>query len=253
MKTEKISIIMPAYNAEKYLMEAVQSVRAQTWEDWELLIIDDGSTDSTARIAAKCQREDARIRYIRNSSNLGAAGSRNAGIRQASGEWLAFLDSDDRWEAEKLEKQMKTAKEKNAAFLYTGSGFMDENGGKKQWVLDVPETVGFRGLLKQNVISCSSVLIRKDWMRAFPEKQVPIHEDFAVWLEILKEEGKKAYGVNEPLLIYRIRSGSKSGNKRKAAAMTFRVYRLLGLPLWKCVFCFVCYTWNGLRKYSRLR
>lgn len=253
MEMEKISIIMPAFNAEKYLIPAVHSVCAQTWKNWELLIIDDGSTDATAEIAAECAEKDSRIRYIRNQKNLGVSGSRNAGIREASGEWLAFLDSDDSWEEEKLEKQMKTAKEKNAAFLYTGSAFMDENGTKKQWILEIPENVGFRALLKQNVISCSSVLIRKDWMRLFPEKEIPIHEDFAVWLEILKEDGKKAYGINEPLLIYRVHSGSKSGNKRKAAAMTFRVYRLIGLPMWKCVFCFVCYTWNGLRKYSRLR
>lgn len=253
MKTEKISIIMPAYNAEKYLMTAVQSVRSQTWENWELLIIDDGSVDSTPEIASACAEEDPRIRYIRNKVNLGVSGSRNEGIRRASGEWLAFLDSDDRWEATKLEKQMKAARANSAVFLYTGSAFMDENGKRKQWCLEVPETVGFRALLRQNVISCSSVLIRKKYMKPFPEMEISIHEDFAVWLQILKEKGIKAYGINEPLLVYRVHAGSKSGNKRKAAGMTFRVYRLIGLPLWKSIFCFLCYTWNGLRKYSNLR
>ena len=150
----KISIITPAYNCEKYLEEAVNSVLSQTWQDWELLIIDDCSRDNTYACMQEIAKQDQRIRIFQNSRNLGAAGTRNYGIRQAKGQWIAFLDSDDLWHPEKLTKQMAVAKrDPEAKFLFTGSAFIEDDGMTIAHVLHVPEKIGRRKLLGQNLLS----------------------------------------------------------------------------------------------------
>ena len=157
----KISIITPAYNCEKYLSEAVESVLKQTWEDWELLIIDDCSKDKTYECMQKLARQDKRIRVFQNEHNSGSAATRNYGVRQATGEWVAFLDSDDLWREEKLEKQMAVI-EKNpeASFLFTGSAFIEDDGMTIAHVLHVPQRINRRKLLGQNVISCSMRILQ---------------------------------------------------------------------------------------------
>ena len=154
----KISIVTPAYNCEKYLEEAVNSVLAQSFEDWELLIIDDCSKDATWLRMQTLAKQDNRIRIFQNRQNSGSAATRNNGIRQARGEWIAFLDSDDLWRPEKLERQMSVLrKHPDASFLFTGSAFIEDDGMTIAHVLHVPEQVSRKKLLKQNVISCSSV------------------------------------------------------------------------------------------------
>ena len=200
----KISIVTPAYNCEKYLEEAVNSVLAQSFEDWELLIIDDCSKDATWLRMQTLAKQDNRIRIFQNRQNSGSAATRNNGIRQARGEWIAFLDSDDLWRPEKLERQMSVLrKHPDASFLFTGSAFIEDDGMTIAHVLHVPEKVSRKKLLKQNVISCSSVLIRRELMLEFPmPEEDGIHEDFATWLAILSKI-PCAYGVDEPLLVYR--------------------------------------------------
>lgn len=244
-----ISVIMPAYNAEKYIETAINSVIDQSYKEWEIIVIDDCSTDNTCKIVQGI--DDVRIRYIRNSVNLGAAESRNAGIRKAQGEWIAFLDSDDCWEKDKLSIQMEYAERFNAEFVFTGSAFMDEEGNLSSSVLSVPERVGYEKLLYQNVISCSSVLIKKWLMEKYPmHGSKDVHEDFLTWLIILKENNIEAVGINEPLLVYRVRRGSKSGNKLKAAVMTFRVYRNIGLSIPVAFYYWVWYVWKSIGKYA---
>ena len=198
----KISIVTPAYNCEKYLEEAVNSVLAQSFEDWELLIIDDCSKDATWLRMQTLAKQDNRIRIFQNRHNSGSAATRNNGIRQARGEWIAFLDSDDLWRPEKLERQMSVLrKHPDASFLFTGSAFIEDDGMTIAHVLHVPEKVSRKKLLKQNVISCSSVLIRRELMLEFPmPEEDGIHEDFATWLAILSKI-PCAYGVDEPLLV----------------------------------------------------
>ena len=185
----KISIVTPAYNCEKYLEEAVNSVLAQSFEDWELLIIDDCSKDATWLRMQTLAKQDNRIRIFQNRHNSGSAATRNNGIRQARGEWIAFLDSDDLWRPEKLERQMSVLrKHPDASFLFTGSAFIEDDGMTIAHVLHVPEKVSRKKLLKQNVISCSSVLIRRELMLEFPmPEEDGIHEDFATWLAILSK------------------------------------------------------------------
>ena len=191
----KISIITPAYNCEKYLPEAVKSVFSQTFEDWELLMIDDCSGDNTYRCMEKMAEKDKRIRIFQNKVNSGTAATRNFGVRMAKGEWIAFLDSDDLWKADKLEKQMAMlTKHPDARLIFTGSGFMDADGKPIAYTLHVPERVNRSRLLRQNIISCSSVLIRKELMTEFPmPEEGGIHEDFATWLKVL-EKIPWAYG-----------------------------------------------------------
>ena len=146
---EIVSVIMPAYNAARYLEEAVASVLAQTWQNWELIIIEDASSDGTWQLVNMLAKRDARIRILRNQNNLGAAKSRNQGVMEARGDWIAFLDSDDVWEPEKLAAQIEFAHQKGAEFTFTGSAFMDVDGKRRSYYLAVPEKVSYRQLLKQ--------------------------------------------------------------------------------------------------------
>ena len=247
-----VSVVMPAYKAEKTIEAAIESVLRQSWEALELIVVDDASPDTTGEILHRISASDPRVSWYRNETNRGVSYNRNFGVRKAAGEWIAFLDSDDMWEPDKLEKQLRLAAEHpEAGLFFTGSSFIDSEGRQNSYILRVPEKVDFSRLLGQNVISCSSVLVRKDRMLAHPMGNDSIHEDFAVWLEILREE-PYAYAVNEPLLIYRVSRSSKSGNKLRAAKMTFQTYRAEKVPfpltLWKGVL----YTLRGIRKFRRI-
>ena len=248
-----VSIVMPAYNAVKYIHRAVESVLRQTYTDWELLIVDDGSADGTEQLIQNLIEMDERIKLVKNRENIGVAETRNRGVELAKGEWIAFLDSDDIWHPDKLQEQLELYQRNRTPFIFTGSGFMDASGELLNYELSVPETIGYRELLKQNVISCSSVLIRKELAQKYPmEHSEKMHEDFAVWLSILKQEHIKAAGVNKPLLIYRISEKSKSGNKWKASVMTFRVYRYIGLSILHAVYYWLCYVYRSVKKYHNL-
>ena len=249
-----VAIIMPAYNCEKYMRSAVESVKAQTYTDWTLFIIDDCSTDRTRILAEELAETDERIVVKHNKKNTGVAKTRNRGVREADSEWIAFLDSDDLWRPDKLEKQIKLSEKISTAnLIFTGSGFIKENGEKINYILHVPEKINRKELLKQNLISCSSVLINRDLMLKYPmpEKEM-IHEDFASWLRILDEE-EYAYGIDEPLLIYRRSESSKSGNKAKAAKMNWNTYRNVGISPVKAAYYMCWYLIKGLMKYRHLK
>lgn len=223
-----VSIVMPAYNCEKYVAEAINSVLAQTYKSWELLVIDDGSKDNTLQIINEFGNKDIRIRPLQNEKNMGVSATRNRGIELASGDWIAFLDSDDMWEPTKLEKQLKVAEKKSAEFLFTRSLYINEDGEPFKGIFEVPEKVSYKKLRNHNIISCSSVLVNKKFFENIKMEKDEMHEDYAVWLRILKL-GVTAYGVNEPLLIYRISRNSKSGNKIKTVKMTYKVFRFIGI------------------------
>lgn len=249
-----VTIIMPAYNCERFLREAVESVKAQTYKDWELFIIDDCSTDGARSLAEKLARTDERITVLHNEVNSGVSSTRNRGVQESDSEWIAFLDSDDMWEPNKLEKQFELfSSVPEAKLLFTGSGFMYEDGERMDYVLHVPEKINRRELLKQNLVSCSSVLVRRELLLKYPmpEKGM-MHEDFTVWLKILSEE-KHAYGIDEPLLIYRRYDGSKSGNKLKAAKMNWNAYRHVGLNPLEGAYYMCWYMIKGILKYSHLK
>lgn len=251
-----ISIIMPAWNAEQTIEEAIRSVQEQTYPFWELIVIDDHSSDQTGEKVLELASEDSRICLKRNRKNLGVSRSRNRGVDLAGGNWVAFLDSDDLWRRDKLEKQVRLIhQKKEAELIFTGSAFI--RGSAKSVIpisykLSVPEVISYRQLLKQNVISCSSVLVRKELLLQYPMRHDNMHEDYAVWLQILKN-GFQARGIDEPLLIYRLSPGSKSGHKNKAAIMTYRVYRFMGLGHVQALYYFMWYAAKSLKKYFLIR
>lgn len=252
MKTPLVSIIMPAHNSERYIAEAIRSVVNQTYKTWELIVIDDASQDRTVDIVKEFTYHDSRIVLYLNEHNIGVSKTRNKGISLSKGEWLAFLDSDDRWSAEKLQKQLCMSEVyQTAEFIFTGSRFMDESGRLFKWIMTVPDKVTYERLLKQNVISCSSVLISKQYLGENRMSGDSIHEDFALWLAILKE-GIIAYGINEPLLIYRVSSKSKSGNKIKSAVMTYKTYLKSGIGCICAFYYMVFYLFRGFVKYHNL-
>lgn len=247
-----ISIIMAAYNSERTIAEAIQSIEAQTYREWELNVINDCSTDSTSKILQEYSANDDRIHIIDNRTNMGASMSRKIGMEASTGIWIAILDSDDLWKPEKLAKQIDLAERTNADLVYTGSSFIDNNGKKLDWILQVPETITRNQLLKQNLISNSSVLVRKDLYQKYYVLGDQMHEDYAIWLNLL-EDRCSARGINEPLLIYRLSQNSKSGNKLKAAKMNWNTYRNAGLNPMERVYYMVWYSINGILKYRHLR
>lgn len=260
-KTPFISIIIPAWNAERTIESAIGSVMRQTETNWELIVLEDHSEDGTYEKIRRIAAGDNRIRIYRNQRNLGVSQTRNRGVKLARGQWIAFLDSDDMWRRDKLEKQLRLMEEKeDADLIFTGSVFMREwdkrtpqscrqrGGFILSYYQKVPERIRYQELLKQNLISCSSVVVRRELLIQYPMKEGAIHEDYATWLQILRAGGK-AYGVNEPLLVYRISEKSRSGDKRRAAKMTWRVYRFLGLSFWQACYYFGWYVCKNGKKY----
>ncbi len=247
-----VSVIMPAYNAGKYISEAVRSVISQSCRNWELIIIDDCSCDDTVEAASVFSEADTRIRLYRNETNIGARRSRERALKTARAEWVAFLDADDMWEDNKLQKQMEFAAEKNADFTFTGSSFIDENSIPYGWIMNVPEEIDYSGLLKQNIISCSSVLLKKHLLLYNTPSGDGTHEDYAHWLTLLRN-GVRAYGLDQPLLRYRVYRASSSGNKFRSALMTYRTYRLVGLSFFDAARAMFFYTSRSMRKYSNIR
>lgn len=247
-----ISIIMPAYNAEKTISQAITSVIKQSYSDWELIVVNDCSTDRTDEIIQSFASADTRIHLLENINNQGASLTRHKGVVASRGDWIAFLDSDDAWREDKLEKQIALQKKTKASLLFTGSAFMDNDGNPIDYYLKAPERLTYHDLLKQNLLSNSSSMVKAELCKKYESIGDQMHEDYATWLKIMKT-GIDAYGVDEPLLIYRLSSGSKSSNKIKAAKMNWNTYRYVGISFIKSIYYMGCYTINGLKKYRNLK
>lgn len=242
-----ISVIMPAYNSEKYIEQAIRSVLQQKMKT-ELLIIDDCSRDKTAQVVRPYVDNESVI-YIKNKKNLGAAESRNVGIRMAKGSYIAFLDADDWWTADKLKKQMEFFNEKQAILCCTGRELMNRNGESLKKYISVPERITYKMLLKTNSIPLSAAIVKTEVLREYYMSHAELHEDYLLWLKILKKY-ECAYGLNEPLLKSRMSPAGKSRNKLKSARMQMGVYRLLGFGIMKSLFYLIFYMINGIKKYS---
>lgn len=243
-----ISVIMPARNSERFIETAINSVINQTYTNWELLVINDNSSDHTADIVKQFVNTDSRVVLFENEQCFGVAMTRIKGIQNAKGQYIAFLDSDDQWICTKLSTQIEFLKKTGSKFVFSGSSYMDANGDIFNWVFNVPCEVRYKDLLKQNVISNSSVVIEKKLVEKFYISSSKIHEDYAVWLNILKT-GITAYGINEPLIVYRLTSNSKSNNKFISSIMNWKTYRYVGIPFYKALFYQFCYAVNGIKKY----
>lgn len=247
-----VSIIIPAYNAEKYIGFAVDSVLDQTYQKFEILIIDDGSQDNTRKIMEEYSKKDDRIRLLYNEHNLGVAATRNKGIELAKGFYICFLDSDDMWVSTKIEEQIQVLEDMNADFVYTSYRMIDDNGNECYESFKVPKYVNFKDLLKFNVIGCSTVMIKKEIVNKYNFDDKFYHEDYVLWLNLLKL-GYKANGIKKPLVKYRVYKTSKAGNKFNSAKKRFKIYReYLHLSLLKSVWYSMRYAIYGLKKYKKV-
>ena len=252
MEKPLVSIIMPAYNAEQLITSAIRSVQAQTVHDWELLVIDDCSKDKPAEIVAQIAQEDPRILLYHNEENTCVAKSRNKGLSRCRGDYIAFLDSDDVWHPDKLEKQIRCMKKNGADLVYTSYAIVDCTGDQQCRNYVVPMTVSYEHLLKENVIGCSTVLLNRACTENIWFEESIFHEDYVLWLKLLRS-GCKAVGVTDVLVDYFYHVDSKAGNKWNAAKHRWDIYhRYLKLPLWDSVWYFSQYAVSGLRKYRRV-
>lgn len=220
---ELVSIITPTYNAEKFIKYTIESVLCQDYENWELIIIDDCSKDTSREIVEEYMKLDKRIKMIALTKNSGVANARNNGINNAKGRYIAFLDSDDLWYANKLSIQISFMKREKCAFSYTGYEWINEDGAKLGKLIEVPTKINYNKLLRGNLIGCLTVIIDKEKIKNI-EMPLIRHEDYAAWLNILKT-GVEAYGINENLALYRRTLNSLSSNKIKTIFWTWNIFR----------------------------
>lgn len=242
-----VSIVVPVYNAEKFLKDTINSVLEQTYKNWELLLINDCSKDDSKKIAKPFLSD--KIKWIDMQKNGGAALARNKGIDEAKGRYICFLDADDLWDKEKLEKQVNFMIEKDCEFSFTGYEFADENGkpnGKKVYI---PEKINYKQALKNTTIWTSTVMfdmnkLKKDNIYMPNVKS----EDTACWWKVLKKIDN-AYGINEILSYYRRTEGTLSSNKFAAIKRIWNLYRNIEkLSLIYSIYCFCCYAFNAVRR-----
>ena len=224
MANKLVSIVIPVYNAAAYIEATIKSVLAQTYTDWELILSDDCSTDDSYGVIEPFLK-DERISYIRLNENVGAANTRNRGVKEAKGDYLCYLDSDDIWLPDKLKKELDFINKTGAAFAFTSYEFGDENACGTGKIVKVPETLTYRKALSRTVIFTSTVMfdLNKISKEEIMMPSVP-SEDTASWWQILRS-GYTAYGLNEVLTIYRRPKSSLSSNKGTAIKRIWNLYR----------------------------
>lgn len=240
----KVSIITPCYNSEKYILETIQSVIKQTYQNWEMIIVDDCSSDNTCSIVEEILNKEKRIKLVRLNNNSGAAISRNTALKYCSGRFIAYLDADDIWYPEKLSKQVEFMMNNGCGFSCTSYEVINNEGTKLNKNIRMKKRLDYRGFLINNLIQTVGVMVDLD--------KVPIsciempnmrrRQDAATWLQILKS-GYDCYGTNEILAMYRRTEGSLSSNKIKAVKGVWYLYRNVErLSFIFSTYCFIRYA-----------
>lgn len=239
---------MPSYNAAKFIAASIQSVIEQTYNNWELLITDDCSKDDTVKIVEKFIVEDNRIKLFSTGKNSGPACARNKSLENATGKYIAFLDSDDVWVSHKLETQLKFMIEKNIAFSFSSYSVMKEDGTPIGNTINVPKVIGYHGYLRNTIIGCLTVIIDREKTGNFIMPNIKTSEDMALWLNIMKR-GFKAWGLQVPLAQYRVVSKSLTSKKWIEAKYVWKVYREIEHinPIYSAI-CFIGYAINAIIK-----
>lgn len=221
--SELVSIIMPSYNTGRFIKETITSVLAQSYSNWELIIVDDCSTDNTDDVVS-CFLNDARIRYIKNEHNSGAAVSRNRALREAKGKWIAFLDSDDLWEPEKIDKQIAFMKENDYHFSYTNYIEIDEESKPNGKSVTGPKQITKHGMYNYCWMGCLTVMYDADEVGLIQIADIKKNNDYAMWLKVCKKAD--CYLLDETLARYRKRSGSISNHRYlKLIKWHYKLYR----------------------------
>lgn len=246
-----VSIITPSYNSSKFVSQTIRSIISQTYQNWELLIIDDCSKDNSVEIIKKFADNDERIFLLQNKTNSGAAISRNRGIEKSTGKYIAFLDSDDIWEKDKLYVQMSIMIRDDLALSHTSYYLMNFKGVFLKNI-SVKELSSYNDLLKCNYIFCSTVMINVDKFKNIKMPNIRRRQDWALWLTLLKNTNYKAVGINKALCGYRITNDSLSSNKFKLIKYNYFIYRkVMKFNFFKTVFYFFRFFIYHFRKKTQ--
>ena len=244
-----VSIIVPVYNAEEYLDYTINSVLNQTYQNFELLLVDDCSTDKSKKIYNK-YKEDKRVIWIEQTENCGAASARNRGVERAAGRYICYIDADDLWKKEKLEKQIEFMEKSGCTFSFTGYEFADANGKPLGTIVNVPKKINYKQALKNTTIFTSTVMfdMNKISKEDIYMPNVRRGQDTATWWNVLKKIDF-AYGLDEVLAIYRRTSNSLSANKIQALKRTWYLYRNIEkISFFKSLYYFCWYCFNAVKR-----
>lgn len=245
-----ISIITPVYNCEKLIRRTIESVLSQTYENWELLLVDDCSADESAKIIKEYAKKDNRIKYFKLKKNSGAAVARNKALEEAKGKFIAYLDADDLWRKNKLEKQIEYMTKNNLAFSCTDYEKINEEGVSLKKIVNIPEKVSYQLFLRNTIIQTVGVMVDAETVgkKLLTMPNIRRRQDAATWCQLLKN-GYDCYRVPENLSYYRVVKNSLSSNKLKAMKGTWFLYRSIeNLSLLKACFCFIGYAFNAVKK-----
>ena len=252
MDNKLVSIITPLYNSERFVGQTVESVLAQTYPHWEMIVVDDGSTDNGVEIVRRYMAQDKRIRLYQQP-NGGCAAARNRGLNEAKGRYYCFLDSDDYWDPTFLEEQLAFMAEKRAAIVTCSVRRVDENGVAILSPQIVPVRMTYFDILKSCNLPCLATMIDAGKFNniRFCEELHNLRDDYALWLSLMKQTDY-AYGNQRVLANYRISSNQVTGNKRKVIIPQFMVnYKVEKLGFCRSLYYLCHWAWNGYKKYRR--
>lgn len=243
---KKVSVIVPMHNSEKYIEECIKSILNQTYKNIEIIVIDDNSTDKSMEILKSFS--DTRLKILQSSQNLGAANARNKGIDEAKGEYICFIDSDDYWVLDKIEKQVKFLEENDYIFIYADYAYLRTNGTTH--IAHVPKSIGYEEALKNTTIFTSTVMFNMNYLTKTDIYMPNIKrgQDTATWWSVLKK-GIRAYAINEVLAYYRVgEKSSLSFNKFSALKRTWNLYKREDISYIKKICCFIFYVFNAIKR-----
>lgn len=243
-----VSIIMPCYNAQQFIAESIDSVLAQTYHDWELVVTDDKSSDHTPEIVQRYCEKDPRIKLYLPGIHQGIAQTRNHSLSKACGRFVAFLDNDDMWTPTKLEHQVQFMLDNDLAFCYGNYELLNEDGSKTGKTIRHAGIINYRKYLCNTIIGSGTVMIDTEKTGSLIMPLNETSDDMALWCHLLKN-GFNAHPINETILQYRVRSNSASSNKIKAAQDVWKVYRNQEkLSFFKAIWCFLGYAYHSIKK-----
>lgn len=244
-----VSVIIPIYNAEKYLIGTLNSVFNQTYQNMEIVLVDDCSTDRSVAIISEMQVSHPEIIYYCQNKNMGAGAARNKALELASGRYVAFLDSDDVWAPHKIQRQLELMETHKTPFSYTAIEMIDENSNTIKSKRNLKETCNFKYLLHNTIIATSSVVIDRKISGDFRMSLRRGGQDYATWLMLLRD-GTIAYGINEALVKYRVSSGSLSSNKFKSIKQVWEIQtQNEQISKFKAIFHIISFCFNAFKKY----
>ena len=246
MNFSLVSIITPTYNSEQFIAQTIQSVQKQTYTNWELIIVDDGSLDSTGSIVSAISKSDSRIRFYQLEKNLGTGAARDFALSKASGRYITFLDSDDLWKPSKLEKQIDFLCSNKLPFTFSFYECIDEEGNALDKKIEAPRRLKYYQLFFCNFIGNLTGIYDSSFFGKIPISSIRKRQDWMLWLTILKKI-KVAIPVPESLAYYRVRNNSISASKVNLLQHNFKVYRSFhGLNLVVSLLCMIGFLFTQL-------